>query len=195
MKKLLVIMLVGISFAGFAQRQGVGLRLGDPSGITYKKFYNRQRAVEFGIGSIPAQWHNSYYVNSFDEYGRYDAYRYQNHNVESTIFFQARYLFHYNIPVENLTGVLNWYWGGGGVMKFAKVRYRYQNYSDPGPVFPDTHTDVDFGPEGIAGLEYTFPDIPLSVFGETSLLFEIVNRPAAVRAYGALGLRYNFRDF
>ncbi|HRG10810.1 MAG TPA: hypothetical protein PLJ08_19705, partial [Cyclobacteriaceae bacterium] len=102
------------------------------------------------------------------------------------------YLFHYNIPVQNMEGKLEWYWGGGAMLKASKIQYRYQNREAPFAPARDIINDIDLGPEGIIGLEYTFQDVPLTVFGETSLFMEIADRPATIRGFGALGVRYNF---
>lgn len=192
MKRLAFLMMLIISTAAVAQQQGVGLRLGDPMGVSYKKYFGRTHAIEFGIGSAPANWNNQYYINSFQEYPRYDNYRYQNHTVQSTLYLQARYLFHYNIPVQNMEGKLEWYWGGGAMLKASKIQYRYQNREAPFAPTRDIINDIDLGPEGIIGLEYTFQDVPMTVFGETSLFMEIADRPATIRGFGALGVRYNF---
>jgi len=192
MKRLAFLTMLIISTTAVAQQQGIGLRLGDPMGVSYKKYFGRTHAIEFGIGSAPAGWHNGYYINSFERYPRYDNYRYQNHTVQSTLYLQARYLFHYNIPVENMEGKLEWYWGGGALLKASQIQYRFQNREAPFTAGRDVINDIDLGPEGIIGLEYTFQDTPLTVFGETSLFLEIANRPAFIRAFGGLGVRYNF---
>lgn len=181
-----------ISTAAVAQQQGLGLRLGDPMAVSYKKYFGRTHAIEFGIGSAPASWNNQYYINSFQEYPRYDNFQYQNHTVQSTLYLQARYLFHYNIPMQNMDGKLEWYWGGGAMLKAAKVQYRFQNREAPFAAGRDIINDIDLGPEGIIGLEYTFQDTPLTVFGETSLFLEIADSPATFQGFGGLGVRYNF---
>ena len=181
-----------ISTAAVAQQQGLGLRLGDPMAVSYKKYFGRTHAIEFGIGSAPASWNNQYYINSFQEYPRYDNFQYQNHTVQSTLYLQARYLFHYNIPMQNMDGKLEWYWGGGAMLKAAKVQYRFQNREAPFAAGRDIINEIDLGPEGIIGLEYTFQDTPLTVFGETSLFLEIADRPATFQGFGGLGVRYNF---
>lgn len=192
MKRLAFLIMLIISTAAVAQQQGIGLRLGDPMGVSYKKYFGRTHAIEFGIGSVPANWNNQYYINSFQEYPRYDNYRYQNHTVQSTLYLQARYLFQYNIPVQNMEGKLEWYWGGGAILKASKIQYRYQNREAPFVPARDIINDIDLGPEGIIGLEYTFQDVPMTVFGETSLFMEIADRPATIRGFGGLGVRYNF---
>ncbi|MBX2914072.1 MAG: hypothetical protein KF856_02245 [Cyclobacteriaceae bacterium] len=192
MKRLGFLIMLIISTTAMAQQQGIGLRLGDPTGVTYKKYLGRTRAVEFGIGSAPAQWHNNYYINSFEQYPRFDNYRYQNHTVQSTVYLQGRYLFQYNIPVENMEGSLAGYWGAGALLKAAQIQYRFQNREAPFASGRGSVNDLDLGPEGIIGLEYTFQDTPLTVFGETSVFLEIADRPATIRAFGGLGVRYNF---
>jgi len=193
MKKYFFIVFLLVGFSSLAQKQGIGIRLGDPVGITYKKYLPRHHAVELGIGGASPQWHRNYYQNSFDEYSKYDNYRYVGHTVESTIYLQARYLFDYNIPVEGMEGKLDWYWGVGGMLKIAKIKYRYRDLESNTPTLSDVRTDIDLGPEGILGMEYLFEDIPLTVFGEASALIELLDRPGAVRVFGGLGLRYNFQ--
>jgi len=192
MKHIVVLILLLSSFSSFSQRQGIGLRLGDPMGATYKMYLNKTKAVEFGIGSAPAHWHNTYYINSFDENADYESYRYQNHTVQSTLYLQARYLFQYRLPIENIVGKVNWYWGVGGLLKVAKVKYSYRENDSPNNSGSDIKNDLDIGPEGILGMEYTFQDTPLTVFGEGSLMIEFLDRPVTLRVFGGLGVRFNF---
>jgi hypothetical protein len=77
------------------------------------------------------------------------------------------------------------------LLKFANVDYRYRN-RDTGVLVRDSRTDIDLGPEGILGMEYTFEDIPLTIFGEFSLMVEFADRPGAFRGFSGAGARYNF---
>ena len=74
-------------------------------------------------------------------------------------------------------------------MKLATVDYRLKRID---VVTTSTRTDIDIGPEGILGMEYTFEQVPLTIFGEFSLFIEIVDRPAALRGLSGVGVRYNF---
>jgi len=196
MNKRTILVLVLVILAGeiFAQKmsRGIGLRLGEPLGITYKLYLENNKALEFGVGTAVSNWGGKYYENSFKHYNRYDGNRYLSHKVNNTIYLQGRYLIHYDIPIEGMMGDLDWYWGLGAVLKSARVRYNYQENVAPFRTFKDTRTDIDFGPEGIAGMEYVFDEIPLTIFGEVSLMFELADRPTALRAFAATGLRYNF---
>jgi hypothetical protein len=158
-------------------------------GITYKKYLPQNRAVEFGLGTLTSGWYNQYYENSFSRYKRYDGYHYLSHNVSSTVYLQGRYLFHTDIHIEGMMGELDWYWGLGGMLKFANIDYRYRNENEE--IVRDTRTDIDLGPEGILGMEYTFEDVPITIFGEFSLMMEFADR-LALRGFSGVGGRYNF---
>ena len=197
MKKTLLVALVLIALTSEAQRkypnqQGIGLRLGAPSGLTYKKYVSKWNALEFVVGTMPREWNRSYYQNQFNSWSKYDNFIYLSHDVESVVYFQGRYLMHFNVPIENMLGRLNWYWGFGGLVKIAKVNY---TYADPEAIpttqFADV-TDLDIGPEGVIGAEYTFEDVPVALFAETSLIIEIADRPGAARMFAGIGVRYNF---
>jgi hypothetical protein len=191
MKKVIALLtIVFCFFAAHAQQQGIGLRLGTPWGITYKKYLDKRRAFEFGLGSSSSHWSHRYYRNSFNDYGPYDHYRYRSHAVESTVYLQGRYLLHNNIYVEGLEGNWDWYWGVGAVLKVARVKYRFDNDAPP---FNESgvYRDVDLGPEAIIGMEYTFQDVPLSVFADLSLMLEIVDR-VTLQPLSGVGARYRF---
>jgi hypothetical protein len=190
MRTVMVFLFLILSVSAFAQKQGIGLRIGNPLGLTYKRYLSNDRAFEFGIGTAAPGWNKNYYKNSFSDFDRYDNYLYRSHTVNSTVYFQGRYLFQYDIPVEGMVGKLGWYWGGGAMLKFATVTYTYELPNDAQE--SDKRTDIDFGPEGIAGMEYTFDDIPLTIFGEVSVLLEFADRPLTFRAFAAAGARFNF---
>jgi hypothetical protein len=90
-----------------------------------------------------------------------------------------------------MAGKLGWYWGGGVMLKSAGVEYWYSSIG-LNDAYSDKRTDIDFGPEAIAGTEYTFDDIPLTLFGEVSVLLELADRPLSFRAFAAAGARFNF---
>ena len=192
-RKISVIVLLMISINSLAQDRAVGLRAGDPFGLTYKNYFTSHRAIELGLGTSSRNWHYSYYRNSFRYYNKYDNYRYVSHYVESIIYLQARYLLHYDIIVQGMEGTWQWYWGAGGEMKLAQVEYRFQDDLFPvNGIDTDVSTVFDLGPEGIIGMEYTFEDFPLTFFGEASLMIEIADRPAAMMLFGGAGVRLRF---
>jgi hypothetical protein len=191
MKKSLLLFFVLFYISASAQHQGIGLRVGDPSGITYKRYLpNSLHALEFALGSTQPGRNQSYYQNSFDEYDKFDNMIYQSHSVESTLYLQGRYLKQYPFPIEGVEGSFEWYWGIGALFKIAKVNYRYRDTD--ANFYRDVVTDVDFGPEIPLGMEYTFQDVPLTVFSELSIVIELTDRPGILLLKGAVGIRYNF---
>src|SRR5690606_26981676 len=192
MKKIVFLFLAFMagSAVTWAQKQSLGLRMGDPIGLTYKKYTHTNKAIEFILGTAPPGWRSDYYQNSFYEYSKYDGFTYRSHKLRNPVYLQARYLLHYDIPVEGMEGKLEWYWGLGGMLKFGKIEYRYHDGPPGNNPGTDTRNTLDFGPDGIGGVEYTFEDIPLNVFGEVSLLLEIADRPLTLQMFGAVGARF-----
>lgn len=182
-------LLLAISSYAVAQKQGIGIRIGDPMGATYKRYFG-MKALEFGLGSTSSGLHHSYYRNSFRHLNRFDNLDYKSHNVKSTLYLQAKYLIHNEIYVQGLEGRWDWYWGIGALLKFATVEYRMDDNAHH-VNSKETFHDIDLGPEGVVGMEYTFQNVPISVFADVSLMFEIVNR-VTLRPFGGAGARFNF---
>jgi hypothetical protein len=186
------VIAVLMSTAADAQDRSLGLRLGYPLGITYKAYVQSNHAVELLLGTAPGGWNARYYENSFSKYHDFDHGTYLSHHVKSTVYLQGRYLFQYNIPVDGMEGKLEWYWGAGAMLKLANVEYKYRLSEPPTNNYYKTVTDIDFGPEFMGGMEYTFEDVPITLFGEVSILMELVNRPLVFRGFAGVGGRLRF---
>jgi hypothetical protein len=195
MKKLIgFLLIVTGGYSASAQQapyQSVSLRLGVPSGITYKLYTGKKEAYELALGSTSRYWGSHYYINSFNDISKYKNFTYLNHQVLSTIYLQARYLKDFAIPTAGMEGQLNWYCGAGAVLKFASVRYTYTNIEATPPTQRDEHTDIDIGPEAILGMEYWLEDTSFSFYGEGSAMIELFDRIGA-RGFAAVGVRYHF---
>ena len=197
MKRIILIsvLVVGVMGIGFGQMNSVGVRLGEPTGLLYKKYLNyrgaKGTAWELGLGTAASGWNHGYYKNAFRDYERYDGYQYTNHHVSGIAYFQGRYLFNYQVPVHGVYGRFDWYWGLGAVLKVANVKYYYQDNRPPYQMRTDSRTDIDFGPEGILGAEYRFDNDPFILFGEVSLMGEVADHFGARALFGT-GARYVF---
>jgi hypothetical protein len=175
-----------------AQHQSLGLRVGDPSGVSYKKYLsNSAHAFEFVIGSVQPSWNQSYYKNSFDTYDKFTNDVYVDHRVKTTLYWQGRWLRQYPWHVEGVDGTFEWYWGVGALLKISAVDYDYRE-NGSNNVRTEKVNDLDIGPEIPLGMEYTFPDVPVTLFGEFGAFVELANRPGTLVIKGALGVRYNF---
>jgi hypothetical protein len=194
-----VFILAGLCIAGLflfvqgaqAQRynQGMGIRIGDPFGASYKIYLQQRRAVEFVVGTVSRNNHSSYYRDTFKNLDKYEDNLYSAHDVKFTLAMMGRYLFHESFPAR-VEGRLDWYYGGGLQLRLSTIEYQY--FDTQKNIYRDNHTNIDLGPEAILGMEYELQDIPLVAFGEVSLLMEVVDRPLNFRIFGAFGLRYAF---
>lgn len=176
---------------------GVGVRLGDPTGFTAKKYLRQGRAWEYILGRPAGWWYgDGYYRDRFRNKNlpgdtRFD--RIRNYNALS---FQMRYLFHLDFP--DAPG-LQWYYGFGGQLRISTFDYYYSTFVPTGPGNsgfwrPEVQRGTAFGvgADGVLGMEYTFSEAPISVFLDLNLYLEILERPFFAAGQLGLGVRYNF---
>jgi hypothetical protein len=78
---------------------------------------------------------------------------------------------------------LQWYFGFGGSMKIREY-YLAGNH--------DIETRVSLAANGVAGVEYTLPDFPVTFFLDLIPNLEVFPKFAALGFDGGLGARYNF---
>ena len=190
MKKfsLCCILLLSLSFSlAVAQRNGIGIRLGEPSAITYKRYLADNKALEFLIGTAPNSLGDTYYRTSLIK--KYDDYTYVDHEVSEVFYLQGRYQFNHQIPTEGLAGKLDWYWGIGAAFKTAKLEYVFKDEFQDLDIL--SRSDLDVGPEIMGGFEFTLQNTPLAVFAEMSTFIELADR-TTIRVLGGFGARYNF---
>jgi hypothetical protein len=196
----LLILISACSLQVLAQRKKnqIGLRLGDPIGITYRTFLSEKSALQFGVGTAASQWNPSYYEKSFDYYFDHnDDFEYQSHKTKDVLYLQARYVVHSKIVWDEIPGRFDWYWGIGAMAKRATINYEYlQFYTIEDvrtPYYEEIKiTDYDIGPESIIGIQYSFKDVPLSIDFDVSVLMEFHDRVIAMRGFTALCFLYNF---
>ncbi len=181
---------------------GIGFRIGDPSGLTVKRYLGGN-ALELSIGQTYF-WYEGYgYRNRFDDWYRernfaYADHQYLGYTSRSHIGIQLHYLFQNEIGRlgdASLRGLF-WYYGFGGQLRHHQYAFDYR-YRLPGsPVWYYANsgrvTDIDLGVNGTIGLEYTFNNAPIAVFLDSTLFMEIIGDPFALWFHFGLGARYNF---
>ena len=195
--KLLLLIAIGLlstsSLLAQHKNWGVGLRLGDPVGISVKRYVSRQKAVEFNIGRT---WGYNY-SNAFYRHNNYnrDFYDYEWHQLRSSVSLQGRYLIHKDLGVREIPG-LDWYYGMGAQLRVFNVDYRYRYYptneKKQGITRTDRVTHTDIGLDGIIGLEYSWREVPITVFADVNLFLEILDDPFLPALQGGAGFRYYF---
>lgn len=180
---------------------GLGVRLGDPAGITVKKYMSKN-ALELSIGRTYVWGYRDWYYDRFDywyankKFG-YREYEYLRYRSSAPLGVQLHYLF--NNPIKNagknLDG-LHWYYGLGAQFRFQTYDfdYRYKIDGDPDWYYArgERVTDIDLGIDGVLGLEYRFKTAPFSVFADITLFMEVIDDPFVFWTQGGLGVRYNF---
>ena len=168
---------------------GLGLRFGDPTGVTAKKYLGNGRALEFNLGSS-SYWGYDY-SDYFYSHRKYDGYNFVGYKRNGAVSLQAHYLWQKDI--KNARG-LQWYIGVGPQFRFNTytLNYRYDG-GNAWIYVSEKVTEVDFGADGVIGLEYTIPDAPVSLFVDGNLLIELVDDPFIVFGQGGIGIRYNFK--
>jgi hypothetical protein len=180
---------------------GIGVRLGDPSGITIKKYMSRT-ALELSIGRSHLYSNRSRYDRGFDDwyydknYG-YKEFQYLGYKRSAPIGVQLHYLFHKPLTTRDASvGNLDWYLGFGGQFRTQRYTYdfRYKREGSPDWYYSkgESVLDIDLGVDGVIGLEYMFKKVPLSIFGDVTLFMEVVDQPFLFWFQGGLGVRYNF---
>ncbi len=173
------------------QGQGIGIRLGDPLGVTYKQYLSPGTALEFNLGTPVGGLYNRYYRNNRGNFNN-ENYRYSSHNIRYALALQGRYLFHEPFLPAEVVG-LDWYYGFGAQLRIAGITEEYQRVTPGSPAFQyDDYTNFDLGPEIIIGAEYLIPQTPLAAFAEISLFMELLDNPFIFRLHSGLGVRYNF---
>jgi len=187
---IIAILLTGTS--AFAQKKGgnshnewgIGIRLGDPSGLTVKKYFG-SNSLEFSLGRSHTWYNDRYYDDYYHDY--YDDYK-DYKVISDPIGFQCHYLF--QKPISRIgdqrVGGLDWYYGFGGQL-ITQSYYIYYNDGDR-----EKFTDLDLGADGVIGLEYRFGSSPISMFLDLTLMMEVFDDPFYFWTNGGIGVRYNF---
>lgn len=181
---------------------GVGVRLGDPSGITVKK-YMKGSALEFSVGRTHWWYGRGWYNNHFNTWYYKQNYPYSDvsyigYSHAAPVSMQLHYMLQRGISRiadENVSG-LDWYLGGGVQFAYQRYAYSYRYKVEGNPnwiyVTDERVSDYDLGVDGVVGIEYTFPKVPVSVFLDVNLFMEVIDDPFVFWGQGGTGVRYNF---
>lgn len=187
--------LTGLKESTDNGRFAIGVRLGDPVALSIKKYIKDKNALEFNFGFSPHGFYN--YNNRFKYYYN-DSYYFNSYKPRTSLVLQGRYLFNFPLAVSGFNG-LSIYAGVGVQMRFTTIEFYYTTREyygyDKRDYYvihgSDKRTMVDFGLDGIIGLEWKIPKAPISLFIDANLYFEVFHR-FGVRPQGGLGGRLHF---
>lgn len=180
-----------------AQDWGVGFRLGDPSGVSVKKYWVGH-AFEVSLGRTPIFSRAAYYNDRYDHWytdQRFDhhAHEFIGYRASPALSLQMHYLM--QKPIKNAAN-LDWYYGFGGQLRSQRYyydhRYKPGNGSEWVVVQYERVTELDLGVDGVIGLEYTFKNAPVCLFTDATLFMEVIDNPFVFQGQFGLGARFLF---
>ena len=200
---LLVVVICVLPILSYSQsdhqyKWGIGLHLGDPSGIIFSHYINNTSSIDLNIGTSPSltNRYENYYGDRFydwfaDQNIFWTDYQYLGHEVNN-LAFQLRYKKHQQL--SDIDG-LSWYYGVGAQFRqqTIKYNYRYRNFDNVWiSVNEDKEKTYDFGADVLVGLEYMIPNAPIAIFLDINTFVEIVDDPFRLWFQGGLGAKYCF---
>jgi len=170
---------------------GLGLRIGDPMGITYKIYYKRKIAFELTGGVGFSGLYSPIHRQKFNLIDKFSEFEYIAHNVESSYAHQGRVILHHSIPGYHR---LDWYIALGYHVRWYQLKYVYSfiDENDRQDVGSSLYNDFDLGPEGALGFEFDYPNVPITVFAEAGAFYNLEGVKKFWRIQGALGARIDF---
>ncbi len=195
-KKFLTWGIVALTAIGtYAQSYsgtGIGIRGGEPSGITIK-LYQGNSAFEFNIGTTIFYWSSWAGRRAERAALRNKPHPEDNLTTWSGVYrrgrlgLQAIYQPIFNgFSIGDLRGFY-WYLGFGGQLNYGTL-YWEAFYDHPDPVYdfyPYDHyrngtiPDIDLGPVGMIGIEWILTpyDIPLALSLDLATYIEVIDQP------------------
>ena len=196
-RSLFFVVAFFISTVGFSQSAGtigLGVKGGDPTGLSVK-FYKAAMAIELVVGRpyyFSGRYYNgSYYSDRFYKIDKYKHpyYKYGYYTARNPIAIQLHFL---KSKSTKTAKELKWYYGAGPQLRMHKIEYFYYDDRYRNAVYSEVYNNIDLGIDGVLGLEYTFSDLPLSIFADANLFLEIVDE-ISLSPQGGIGVRFNIK--
>jgi hypothetical protein len=175
MKKLALTVICSFCFSlvhAQYDNWAVGFKLGEPSGINIRKYFNNINAIDVTIGTYGG-------ILSNDRDYRRGVYK------DAGVSVQVHYLWH--TPLFNSEAV-HVYYGLGGQ---ANSRRYYPDNKSNLPSPGDRERPISLGGSVIGGFEYFIPDNKISVFLEGGTYVELLPRPFYLSPNISAGIRFN----
>lgn len=174
----------------------LGIKLGDPTAISFRKYLSGKSMIELNIGTSPIRYN---YANRFDTYYKDRDFYYDNYQNRRNLVLQARYLLNTPLNVKGMSG-LSVFYGAGVQARFTTLsyNYRYREFWGAGKgdyvwrTSTDTRTYTDVGFDAVLGMDWRLPDTPISLFVDCNMYFELFHKFFWVRPQGTIGGRLHF---
>lgn len=194
MKIILPLLLIIVAIPTFGQQHQLGLRVGDPFGITYKTPVSDKFSFE-GILGRGRQSSGQYYRRTFEDNRPVSSARYFAHQASGALSLHVRGVYEesFSEDFDISEGDLVIYAGLGIQFRSVRLDYYYTtpNATTNATEIVESRTNIDLGPEIFLGSAYYLEDLPIAIFVELGFLTEIVDR-LHLKGQGAIGVRYLF---
>lgn len=179
--------------------QGLGIKLGDPFALTYKFYADKKWGFVVDFGKAASALYSRYYREKFNEYIDGDtipiagAIDYLSHQAKADLVGEVKVLRHFDL--DKVSAGLRFYIGVGFELKSVHLTYDYLyddgfNQNKFGRFEQNRFT---YGPEAIAGIEYSYFQMPISAFMEVEVFTDVGLDPGWSKFQGGVGLRYIFK--
>ena len=172
--------------------QGIGIRVGDSFGLTYKLYISKSFAFALDGGIASYGLYKSRYRQLFNTLPESDTLNYFSHQVQQDIQFSAKVSYYREGP--NFLKGLDWYVSLGWQFRFADIQYGY-NYEVNlfEEQFGSFVKEMNYmGPEAFIGIEYKYLKLPMAAFMEVGAFYDVVYQPTFIMFQFGVGLMYVF---
>ena len=178
---------------------GLGIKLGDPTALTYKFYANKNIAFTIDGGMAASNLYTRYYRSKFEEYAEplivdpdTQGLNYLGQNIGRDLFGEIKVL--YSLDAGKIADGLLVYTGLGWQVRSTNLSYNFQILDF---IAGDEITSLDVkrstsGPSITLGIEYAYFEMPISAFMEMQVFFDSVLDPGWIRPQGGIGIRYIF---
>lgn len=169
---------------------GIGLKAGDPDGLTMKAYFLKRFGLEVSGGYALGDRFSPYALSTINKEPTFSGFTYQTHEVNAAYAAQARLLMHFPL-FANLPG-LDWFVLAGYHYRYLDINYHYtwlpNGTSEEAKA---SYTIIDQGPELGLGLEYVVSGKPFSFFAEVSAMHKDNGINEKIAPLGGVGIRIN----
>ena len=176
--------------------QGFGIKLGDPFALTYKFYATKRFSIVVDYGRTATGLYNEFHKNNFQEQLQPDTLlngeriKYFGHAAKKDAILTGKVLYN---SYFNKVPTMHWYLGVGAQFRWSNLDYAYiQETPGISELKKFSQEAVTFGPEVVAGIEYSHPDMPISSFFEVESYFDLANYLSWWRFSAGVGIRYIF---
>ncbi len=173
--------------------QAIGIKIGDPVSLSFKFYFSERIALVADFGRTMSPLYKTPYADLFNDYvpDPSDTLSYDSHKADSDWAGELKFVYHIN--AARLSKGLRFYTGLGWQIRDTKLKFQY---STKEPAEPMTLTAMrrhqTQGFVTVLGGEFANFTIPVCLFFEGTVFYDLDRSPGWIRIQGGVRLRYVF---